>query len=182
MGSNDSIRSTADDTEPRKTDPTHRTYVSYIDKSREYYSALGYERAYRWATNAEVPFAPLTKPLADSVVGVVTTSSLHRSERSPGDPPVSKEAFASSVADAPEAMFTKDLFWDKQATHTDDRETYLPLNRLAHFVDEGRIGSVADRFYGVPTEYSRSKTARHSSEIEKWCREDDVDVAILIPL
>ena len=45
---------------------THRSYVSYIDKSREYYQAHGYDKPYSWAHHDAVPFAPLTKPLAQS--------------------------------------------------------------------------------------------------------------------
>ena len=36
--------------------PTHRRAVSYIDKSREYYGAHGYDKAYQWATNDNTPF------------------------------------------------------------------------------------------------------------------------------
>ena len=34
-----------------------RSHVSYIDKSREYYEAQGFEQAYRWAAFDDVPFA-----------------------------------------------------------------------------------------------------------------------------
>ena len=52
----------------------NRSHVSYMDKSREYYAASGYEKPYTWATNDEAPFAPLAKPLSESKIGVVTTS------------------------------------------------------------------------------------------------------------
>ena len=44
---------------------THRSFVSYIDRTREYYAAQGYGRPYRWAHHASVPFANLEKPLAE---------------------------------------------------------------------------------------------------------------------
>ena len=53
---------------------SHRSHVSYIDKSREYYSAAGYDRPYRWAHYEDVPFSRLTKPLSRSRIGVVTTA------------------------------------------------------------------------------------------------------------
>ena len=53
---------------------THRSFVSYIDKSREYYAAQGYPNPYQWPYHEEVPFAVLTKPLGESTVGVVTTA------------------------------------------------------------------------------------------------------------
>lgn len=48
----------------RAVDPTLRTFVSYIDKSREYYLARGYGNPYRWVHFADVPFTPLARPLA----------------------------------------------------------------------------------------------------------------------
>ena len=61
--------------ESPEADPARRVFVSYIDKSREYYLAQGFGNPYRWAYNADVPFAPLPKPLAECRIGVVTTSS-----------------------------------------------------------------------------------------------------------
>ena len=48
--------------------------MSYIDRTREYYAAQGYEKPYRWARHTEAPFAPLAKPLAQSTVALVTTA------------------------------------------------------------------------------------------------------------
>ena len=55
---------------------THRSFVSYIDKSREYYAAHGYTQPYQWAYHKEVPFSMLRKPLSDCTVGVVSTATL----------------------------------------------------------------------------------------------------------
>ena len=43
------------------------SHVSYIDKTREYYKAEGYDRAYEWAHFETIPFTPfaeLGKPRA----------------------------------------------------------------------------------------------------------------------
>ena len=47
-------------TNGRKSDGrrAHRSYLSYIDKSREYYGAHGYPQPYQWAYNHEVAFTP----------------------------------------------------------------------------------------------------------------------------
>ena len=58
---------------------SHRSHVSYIDKSREYYRASGYDRPYRWAHYEDAPFSRLAKPLSQSRIGVVTTA-----DRAPG--------------------------------------------------------------------------------------------------
>ena len=63
-------------------DASHRIFVSYIDKSREYYLARGYRNPYRWARYEDAPFAPLAKPLNQSRVALITTASLPGEERS----------------------------------------------------------------------------------------------------
>jgi len=169
--------------EPQPPRRSHRSAVSYIDKSREFYAAHGYDAPYRWATNEDAPFTPLAKPLSECTVGLVTTSGIHQEDK-PADapPPLPKRAFPWPTDPAPSRMFTDDLSWDKQATNTDDVESFLPIARLREFQAEGRIGGVAPRFYGVPTEYSQRKTGEDAARIEQWCREDGVDVVLLIPL
>lgn len=115
-----------------------RTFVSYIDKSREYYQAQGYEHPYRWAKFDAVPFTPLARPLAEARVAVVTTSFPEHHDSAFGAPATDKIVYHHRVDDVPERMFTDDLGWDKQATTTDDTESFLPLRTLAGWcADDG---------------------------------------------
>ena len=161
---------------------THRSHVSYIDKSREYYEASGYDQPYRWAAFDEVPFTRLTKPLAECNVAVITTTYLHHHDSAHGAPATDKVVYHHPVADRPERMFTSDLSWDKQATHTDDPESFLPLGALTTLAADGTIGSINHRFFGVPTEYSQRRTGNDAAAIAQWCAEDGVDIALLVPL
>ena len=56
--------------------------IRYIDRSRAYYLALGYDNPYRWAHNKDVPFTALSKhtdvPLAP-ITSVVFTGRLRAS-------------------------------------------------------------------------------------------------------
>jgi D-proline reductase (dithiol) PrdB len=163
---------------------THRTFVSYIDRTRDYYAAQGYERPYVWARNTEAPFTPLAKPLARSRVTVITTASPWRDDK-----PVEgvlrggKQVWSGETATPPARLYTDDLAWDKEATHTRDVESFLPLARLAELVAAGRIGSLAARFHGVPTDYSQRRTLEQDApEILARCHEDAADVALLVPL
>ena len=84
---------------------------------------------------------------------------------------------------APEALYTRHLSWHKTATHTDDVETFLPVCRLNEYVAEGRLGSLAPRFYGVPTVYSARQTVHEDAPaVLDFCREDAVDIALLVAL
>ena len=165
---------------------THRSFVSYIDRSREYYAAQGYPKAYAWPRYDEVPFTPLGKPLTKCRVGLVTTAGKPQAKvkiDSLGFGLGVRDLYAEPTSPPPTRLFTDDLGWDKQATHTEDINSFLPLNRLFECASGGRIGSVSPRFYGVPTDYSQNRTLqRHAPQILEWCREDGVDAALLSAL
>jgi len=163
---------------------SHRTFVSYIDRTREFYSAQGYDKPYRWAHFSEVPFAKLPRPLADCRVAMITTASpWHTEPARDGVLRGTKEVWSGSTDAVPERLYTDDLAWDKQSTHTDDVESFLAIEQLRHYAEVGRIGSLAPRFHGVPTDYSQRRTIEQDApEVLKRCREDEVDVALLVPL
>lgn len=167
-----------------ETPVTHRSFISYIDRTRHFYAAQGYEKPYRWAHHAEVPFAKLAKSLAESRVAVVTTASpFVGQDAREGATAQSKKVWSGDTAVTPDRLYTDDLAWDKESTHTDDVESFLPLSSLRTFVKEGRIGSLAKRFHGVPTNYSQRRTLEEDvPEILDRCREDAVDIALLVPL
>lgn len=152
----------------------HRTVVSYIDKSREYYAAQGYEQPYRWASHDDAPFTQLTKPLSESTIGVVTTTRL------PGNDVLAP--YAAPSLPQPTVMETAHLSWHQTATHTNDLGSFLPLDHLRDLVEEGVIGAVSPRFVGVPTIYSQRRTKTWAATVLDELRHDDVDLALLIPL
>jgi len=165
-------------------DTAYRTYVSYIDKSREFYAAHGYERPYRWARFDDVPFTPLPRPLSELRVGLVTTSTLpgESPDAGPDDRP-RKAAYAAPMEPIPDRLYTMDLSWDKEATHTNDVASFLPARELQAAKASKLIGSTSARFYGVPTEYSQRATKEHDAPaVLDFMKEDGVEAAILVPL
>jgi hypothetical protein len=154
-----------------------------MDRSREYYAAQGYAEPLAWAYHRDAPFTPLSKPLSECRVGLVTTAG--RPDAELQDLPRGKvrDLYALEVNPPPTRLVTADLSWDKEATHTDDVDSFIPIRRLAELAAEGRIGSASPRFYGVPTEYSQGKTVgRYAPQILEWCREDGVDAVLLSAL
>lgn len=161
----------------------YRSFTSYIDRSREYYAAQGYSKPYAWAHHDDVPFAALRKPLAECRVGLVTTASRTPVEGAIGTGPYKRELYTAPADPSPTRLFTNDLFWDKEATHTDDIDSFVPINRLAESAATGRIESASPRFYGVPTDYSQGRTLERSApQILEWCREDCLDAVLLTAL
>jgi hypothetical protein len=165
---------------------THRSFLSYIDRTREFYCAQGYPKAYAWSRHDEVPFIPLPKPLSECRVGLVTTAGRPQNERKTDPFGLGlgvRELYAEPTNPPPTRLFTADLGWDNAATNTEDIDSFLPVNRLFEYAAVGRIGSVSQRFYGVPTDYSQSRTSRISApQVLAWCHEDGVDAVLLSAL
>jgi hypothetical protein len=164
----------------RNFDPAHRSFVSYIDRTREYYRAQGYDTPYAWAHNSDAPFRRLAKPLSEMRIALVTTASpvVADEETRPA-----KSVWSGDAATPPNALYTDDLAWDKEATHTRDTGSFLPIAAAQRAAAAGRIAGLTPRFHGVPTEYSQRRTVtRDAPEILERLRQDGADAAVLVPL
>lgn len=154
--------------------------VGYMERTRKYYRALSYENDYIWAQFDDVPFARLNKPLRETRVALITTA---------GPPDLSnrnakgrKGAWSGDMASPPET-FDTDLSWDKESTHTDDRETFLPIDAAKRHVADGLIGGLTQNFYGAPTDYSHRKTLEHDApEMLQRLLQDGAEAALLTAL
>ena len=152
--------------------------VPYMERTRRYYEAQGFEKAYVWAHFEEIPFTPLAKPVADSTLSLVTTMALH--DRQESEP---RDVASGSTAQPPARLFGDDLAWDRTATHLEDRESYFPIDVLRDLASRGRLGALGDRFHCVPTEFSQRRTEEADApEILRRCQEDGADIALLVPL
>lgn len=152
--------------------------VPYIRRSREYYEAQGFEQAYRYAQHTDAPFTALPKPLNECTLGLVTTAATYA--RASLEP---RKIDSGSTLAPPERLYTDDLSWDKQATHTDDLNTFCPIEHLQALAAEGVIGALAPRFHCAATEYSQRTTLEQDApEIHRRLLEDGADVALLVPL
>lgn len=153
-------------------------FVPYMERTRLYYEAQGFERPYVWAGFEDVPFCELAKPLSEATITLLTTSSLHA--RAPTD---AREVASGSLDQPPERLYGDDLSWHKQATHLDDLNSFFPVGPLQELVRSGRLGRLARRFHCLPTSYSQRQTMDEDApEVFRRCQEDAVDVALLVPL
>jgi len=152
--------------------------VSYIRRTRDYYRAQGYNTDYQWAQFDDTPFAALEKPLHKSRLAIITTSMPDN-----GLPKKSRTVISMPCDPIPTSMYTDDLSWDKEATHTKDVASYLPIEQLNQLVDDRVIGDLAPRFHCVPTEYSKRNTLETDApELLRLCQEDQIDIALLVAL
>ena len=163
--------------------------VPYMQRTRDYYRAIGYDTPYRWAHHVAAPFQPLTKPLASSRVAIITTAA--RFDPSKGDQGPGAlyngsakfyQVYAGETSQQEHDLRISHIAYDRAHTSATDMNTWFPLAQLRRLASEGRIGSVAPRFFGAPTNRSHRATIDiDAPDILARCKTDDVDVAVLVP-
>ena len=163
--------------------------IAYMQRTRAYYLALGYDNPYRWAHARDVPFTPLRKPLAASTVALVTTAAPYRPElgdQGPGAPYNGAAKFfevysaRAGPGDAPDVRISH-VSYDRIHTTARDPRTWFPLARLEEAAGDGRIGGLAPRFHGLPTNRSQGTTLdQDCPALLRRVHEDDADAAVLV--
>ena len=168
--------------------PDYDAPIPYMQRTRDYYRAIGYTTPYRWAHYVDVPFQKLRKPLAQSRVALVTTAARFdpaKGDQGPGAPYNGSAKFYQ-VYDG-DTRVDHDLRishigYDRLHTTATDSKTWFPLPALRRLAQTGRIGDIAARFFGAPTNRSHRVTIETDApDILARCREDAVDVAVLVP-
>jgi D-proline reductase (dithiol) PrdB len=160
--------------------------IPYIERTRRYYAALGYDLPYRWAEHADVPFARLAQPLGRSRIALVTTASPIATARRDYDAAAKfftvYSGDTAEIAAAEHALTINHVAIDFAHTTGEDPGSYFPLRAMRRAEGAGRIGAVAARFHGVPTNRSRRTTVETDApEILARCKADGADAAILVP-
>src|ERR1700683_3221049 len=61
--------------------PDHDQPIPYMQRTRDYYKAIGYTTPYRWALFLRAPFTPLKKPLSQCNVAIVTTAAPYQPDK-----------------------------------------------------------------------------------------------------
>jgi hypothetical protein len=167
--------------------PAHDAPIPYMQRIRDYYVALGYGAPYEWAHYAKVPFTPLKKPLAQSRVALITTAAPYqpdKGDQGPGAPYNAAAKFYqvySGDTSRDHDVRISHVGIDRKHTTAEDSGTWFPLPELRRAAGRGRIGAVAARFHGLPTNRSHRTTLDvDCPEVVKRCKEDGADVAILV--
>lgn len=168
--------------------PAHDAPIPYMQRVRTYYQALGYGAPYEWAHYAEVPFQPLTKPLSQACLTIITTAAPFqpdKGDQGPGAPYNSAakffQVYSGDTAKNHDLRISH-IAIDRDHTTAEDDGTYFPLRAMREAVASGRIGTLARRFHGLPTNRShRTSIDIDCPEIVARCQADGVEAAILVP-
>jgi hypothetical protein len=161
--------------------------IPYLKRIRDYYQGLGYGAPYRWAHYADVPFAPLRKPLSESRVALITTAAPYKPEAGEQGAGATYNGAAKffdvysgdTVAD--HDLGISHIAYDRQHTSAADKNCWFPLPAMRRMAERGVIGEVAPRFHGAPTNRSHRATLdKDCPELLRRVREDKADVAVLL--
>ena len=161
--------------------------IAYMQRTRDWYLALGYGNPYVWAHHTDAPFQPLAKPLARLRVALVTTAAPYqpgKGDQGPGAAYNSAAKFFSVYSgdtSVDHDLRIAHVAIDRKHTSMEDSGTWFPLLALRRVAAAGRV-QLAPRFHGAPTNRSQKHTIEvDCPEILARCVEDGADAALLVP-
>ncbi len=161
--------------------------IAYMDRTRDYYKALGFDQPYEWAHYTEVPFARLARPLAETTIALITTAAPVQAEKGDQGPGATYNGAAkfhhvySLSIDGPVDVRISHIAYDRTHTSAEDPGTWLPLEQLKRAAAAGRIGSIAPRLHGAPTTRSQRLTINeHAPDLLDRLRADGAEAAMLV--
>ena len=168
--------------------PDYDSPIPYMQRTREYYAAIGYTTPYRWAHYVEAPFTPLHTPLAKARVTIITTAAPYRPDKGdqgPGAPynggAKFYEPYSGDTSQSHDLRISH-IGYDRVHTTATDSNSWFPLPALHRAVAAGRVGAITKRFHGAPTNRSHRVTIETDApEILRRCQEDGADAALLVP-
>ncbi len=161
--------------------------IRYIQRTRDWYLALGYGNPYEWAHYVDAPFTPLTVPLSRARIALVTTAAPYQPDKGPQGPGAPYNAAAkffdvySGSTAADHDLRIAHVGIDRKHASLKDSGCWFPLPALRRAAAAGTVGPLAARFHGLPTDRSQRRTLEQlAPEILSRCREDAVDAVILV--
>ena len=159
-----------------------------MQRTRDYYLALGYGNPYQWAHFEDVPFAPFTKDLSSAKIALVTTAAPFQADKGDQGPgaPMNADAkfyrvYTKPIDPMPDLRIAH-VAIDRDHTSAEDIGSYVPINALKNAENNKLIKSVNHRIYGLPTNRSkRTTTEQDIPELLALIKEDQVDAVVLVP-
>ena len=159
-----------------------RPPVDYIERTREQYGSLGYP-PYQWVHSGDEPsFAPVSKPLAESRIGLIASGGIYR-EGQLAFHFRDDTSFRIIPRDTPKSALRITHFAYDVTDARSDPNVVFPLETLCAEAREGGIGEVgpnACTFMGGI--YSARKVRDVlAPALAGRMEEDAVDAVLLVP-
>jgi D-proline reductase (dithiol) PrdB len=139
----------------------------------------------RFTPNDQISWTPLTKPLSESTVALVSTAGVHLKTQEPYD--LMNERGDASFREIPGTVKAEELAVSHSHYDTTDAKAdpnvVFPVDRLRELRDEGVVGSIAARHIGMMGWNPDGHRVKQETgpAIARRLRDDGVDVVILTP-
>jgi len=151
-------------------------------------SARLFLKAYPWRRIDPVPWSPLSRPLAESRVAIVSTAGLALPDQEPFDNDV--RGGDCSFREIPSDATTRALIDSHRSASYDhsgvqaDPNLAFPIDRIRELAAEGAIGSVNHRHFSLMGSITAPGrlTTRSAKAVADALAADGVDAVLLVPI
>lgn len=143
-------------------------------------------------THAEIPWAEVRKPLAESKLALLSTAGLSMRDDSPFDMEMERQrptrgdpSWRKLRSDATSATIEANHLHIDTGYIERDLNVALPLDRARELVGKGVVGALADTHYsimGYQGNDSRTLENESAPQIAEAMRSEEVDLALLAPV
>lgn len=131
-------------------------------------------------TASEIPWTPLSRPISEATVAIVTTSGVHLTR----DKPFHLESDSSFRVIGRETKAADLTISHRAYDRTDalrDINLVFPLERLRELEAEGVIGRVADEHFGFGLSGSAKALIAPGRQVARRLAHAHVDLVLLVP-
>ncbi|MBI1999833.1 MAG: hypothetical protein HYS69_01305 [candidate division NC10 bacterium] len=144
-------------------------------------------RHHRFIEAEDIPWAPMKKPIRETVIAVVTTAGVHLKTQPPFDmdDPDGDPSFRVIPSDVQTDRVTiTHKYYDHTAADR-DINVVLPLDRLRELAVEGRIGGIAPSVYSfmghIDGPHLKTLVDETAPDVARRLKHDGADAAFLTP-
>ena len=149
--------------------------------------ASRWAKRHQFVEGREIPWTPVRKPVAESVVALVTTAGVHLKSQEPFDmdDPDGDPTFRVIPTDAPRSDLTITHKYYDHSSADRDINVVLPLDRMREFVAEQRIRGIAPFAYGfmghIHGRHLRTLIEASGPEVARSIKRDGAEAVLLTP-
>ncbi len=134
-----------------------------------------------------MPWTPLTKPLKDCKVALVTTAGVHLKAQKPFDmsDPLGDPSYRELPSDTKREIYTITHDYYDHGDADKDLNIVFPVDRLRELADEGAIGALAENNYGfmghIDGRHVETLVKKTAPEVAGKLKAQSVDAVLLTP-
>jgi len=158
--------------------------IRYVEGLAKHYGSMGHP-PYQWTINHDAPWTPLTRPVKESRLTMLTSGGISLCSMPAFDPMARNDHRLDAIPLTSGAgdFQIHDSYYDHRDADQ-DINCQFPIDRLRELEASGEIGSLAPRFWSgfMGRIYNRSKVLTETGPaFAEELKKDGVDLLIAVP-